>query len=574
MDGRLRWLVMLSFVGVLLSPSLANSAPKDAAAIKLADDAINNDYLATNFADAEKKLRSAVTMCGANNCSAQTRGRLYRDLGVVLIAGMNRAEDGKKAFAEALKADPNVALEKDLTTPEVEAAFQAAKGGGSTPPPAAPKPPAPSGDMVHTPPAEQAVLTPVPIYVEVPESLNVAKVVLRYKAFGTTDWKTLELKKMTGGYGGEVPCQEVGSTTGDLSYYIQATDAGGDVVSTTGSRNAPNKVAIKNELSGEAPHLPGKPAPAQCRDKADCPPGFPGCTPGKKKSGGNKSWGDACQKDTECGEGLACKSGQCEAGDKTDTDDSEPETPCDTSSDCGEGETCGADKVCEGAAGGMKKLWLSAHVQPDLSIVSSQNNVCGSPTKETPKNIDCIGEDGADYTGIPDEALVGEKRGNAIKGGTHLATARILLGLDYLVANNISLGLRLGYALGTAPGSATAAIHGEGRVTYWLGKNPFRKTRIRPFVGVIGGLMEVDDKFTVGLHECQGACGVKPPGNYPLTQNATVWRKSGGGFAGLGAGVMIPVGPRQGVVAEIKILALFPNSGFAVSPSIGYAFGL
>ena len=86
--------------------------------------------------------------------------------------------------------------------------------------------------------------------------------------------------------------------------------------------------------------------------------------------------------------------------------------------------------------------------------------------------------------------------------------------------------------------------------------------------------MEVDDKFTVGLHECQGVCGTKPPGMYPLTQNATVWRKSGGGFAGLGGGVMIPVGPKQGVVAEIKILALFPNTGFAVSPSIGYAFGL
>jgi len=249
-------------------------------------------------------------MCGANNCSAQTRGRLYRDLGVVLVAGMNRADDGKKAFADALKADPNVALEKDLTTPEVDAAFQAAKGGGSAPPtPPPPKAPAASGDMVHTPPAEQAVLTPVPIYVEVPESLNVAKVVLRYKAFGTTDWKTLELKKMTGGYGGEVPCQEVGSTTGDLSYYIQATDAGGDVVSTTGSRNAPNKVAIKNELAGEAPHLPGKPAPAQCRDKADCPPGFPGCTPGKKRSGANKSWATRARRTWSAAKGSRARTG-------------------------------------------------------------------------------------------------------------------------------------------------------------------------------------------------------------------------------------------------------------------------
>src|SRR5205814_7909369 len=163
-------------------------------------------------------------------------------------------------------------------------------------------------------PAEQVILTPVPIYVELPDGVNAAKVIVRYKPFGAADWKTLELRKMASGYGGEIPCADIGSATGDLSYYVQATDANGDVVSMSGSRNAPNKVPIKTEIAGEPPHLPGKPPSAQCRDKADCPPGFPGCASGKKKKGGNKSWGDACQKDTECGEGLACKSGQCETG--------------------------------------------------------------------------------------------------------------------------------------------------------------------------------------------------------------------------------------------------------------------
>src|SRR5437867_1337241 len=122
-------------------------------------------------------------MCGANACSAQIVARLHRDLGVVLVAGMSRADDGKKEFAEALKVDPNIALEKDLVTPEVEAAFQAAKGGGGgTPPPSAGKPPKTSapagGDMALTAPAEQVVLTPVPIYVELPEGVNAVKVLL------------------------------------------------------------------------------------------------------------------------------------------------------------------------------------------------------------------------------------------------------------------------------------------------------------------------------------------------------------------------------------------------------------
>ena len=35
--------------------------------------------------------------------------------------------------------------------------------------------------MSHTPPAEQAVNTPVPIYIEVPEEVGATKVTLRYK---------------------------------------------------------------------------------------------------------------------------------------------------------------------------------------------------------------------------------------------------------------------------------------------------------------------------------------------------------------------------------------------------------
>jgi len=579
-DRRFRWLALLTFVGVLLSPSLAISGPKDAAAIKLAEDAINNDYLATNFAAGEKKLRSAITMCGTSACSVQTRARLHRDLGVVLVAGLNRVDDGRKEFGEALKIDPSITLEKDLTTPEVDQAFQAAKGGGggAAAPGRSPKGGAGAGgDMTHTPPAEAAILTPVPIYVELPDGVNAAKVVVRYKPFGASDWKTLELHRLASGYGGEIPCADIGSATGDLSYYVQATDASVDVVSTSGSRNAPNRVPIKNEIAGEAPHLPGKEPPAPCHDKADCPPGFPGCAPGKKRAGGSKSWGDACQKDNECGEGLACKSGQCETGDKTDVGEPEEATACETNADCSEGESCGADKVCELPGGALKKLWLSANLQQDFSFIGSQDNVCGSVTALAPNNIACFDEENFLYDGVPDEGAAGQKMGNAIAGGPHTSTTRLALGLDYLVGNNISVGLRLGYAIGAAPGRSISALHAEGRATYWMGKYPFRKQGLRPFVALVGGLAEMDDKFTVPIRECTSVTcnSLKVPGEtFPPTQNLTVWHKSGGTFAGLAGGVMIPVGPKMGVMAELKLQALFPNTGFAVSPSVGYALGL
>jgi hypothetical protein len=588
-DRRFRWLAVLTFVDASFLPRLANSGPRDAAATKLADDAINNDYLATNFAEAEKKLRSGIKMCGGNACSAQTVARLHRDLGVVLVAGMNRPDDGKKEFGEALKADPNIALEKDLVTPEVEAAFQAAKGGGAAAP-AAPATPAAKpgksaapagGDMVLTAPAEQVVLTPVPIYVELPDGVNAVKVLLISKAFGATEWKKLELKKIGNGYGAEIKCEDVGSATGDLSFYIQASDASGDVVSNAGTRNAPNKVAIKNQIDGEPPHLPGKPAPAKCVDAGDCPPGFP-CEKKKKKSSGGLGWGDACTKDSQCTEGLACKNGQCEIGEKSkDEEEDEPATSCETNADCSEGETCSGG-VCEGAGGAMKKIWISASIQPDVSLVSSQDNVCGSAGFAPPGSFACFNPDDTDYLGVPEDGAVGQQRGNAVKGGPHLSSIRVLLGIDFLAAKNISLGARVGYATNSMPGQSLSMFHLEARATYWLGKNPFKKTSLRPYVAAIGGLAQMNDKFTVTVRECQAApmssCAqtrmeLQVPQDLPPQQDLTVWHRTGGAFAGLAGGVMIPVGPKQGVLAELKLQGLFPKVGFAVSPSVGYAFG-
>ena len=109
MDRRLRASLSLSLVsiGLLSSPPNAAAAPKDAAATKLADEAINRDYLSANFAEAEKKLRQAIAMCGSGGCIPLVVGRLHRDLGVVLIAGLNKKDDGKQELAEAIRADPD-----------------------------------------------------------------------------------------------------------------------------------------------------------------------------------------------------------------------------------------------------------------------------------------------------------------------------------------------------------------------------------------------------------------------------------------------------------------------------------
>src|SRR5689334_21029949 len=86
--------------GILFCPT-ADAAPKDAQALKLDDDAINNDYLATKFADAEKKLKQAIGLCGKTGCSPNVVAQLHRDLGIILVVA-SRQDEAKAQFVEAI----------------------------------------------------------------------------------------------------------------------------------------------------------------------------------------------------------------------------------------------------------------------------------------------------------------------------------------------------------------------------------------------------------------------------------------------------------------------------------------
>src|ERR1044071_6029353 len=80
---------LTAFVVLIASHALA--APKDNAALKLDDDAIFTDYLATKFTDAERKLKQAVSICGRNNCSPSVLAQVRRDLGIVYV--VTRSEE-------------------------------------------------------------------------------------------------------------------------------------------------------------------------------------------------------------------------------------------------------------------------------------------------------------------------------------------------------------------------------------------------------------------------------------------------------------------------------------------------
>jgi len=503
-------------MAVLLGSPAALAASKEAAALELTKKAIFGDYLETRFPDAEKKLQQALALCEPEGaCSNKVRAQIHAALGVVYVGGMSRRDEGKGEFVAALKKDATVTLEADLVSPEIEAAFAEAKRGGST---AAPTPPTPSGppasatgsgDLIHTPPAEQATLTPLPIYAELPRGITAEKAQVFYKPFGATAWKSLDLRRIGAGWGAEIPCLDVGSATGSLVYYIQAFDGEKNLLSWTGTRGAPASVLIKSSIEGEAPHLPGEPAPLKCPDPGDCPPEFPGCH------------GSKVTEPPPCEPGSAC----------TDV------APVKT-----------------------WKNWVSLAIQQDFLSLSSSTATCAGSNEYV-----CFTDGDKYYGGIPYE-----KSGDEVSGGLRFATTRILAGYDRAIGS-FSVGVRLGVAFGGGPkaeeGRAFLPLHAEARVAYWFGREPFSRTGPRPYVVLSGGVAQVDAKVPVVAYE------TPKDYTDDKRLELDAWKKTGTGFLGGGVGMLLAITPRSAPIAELKFVGMLGRSSPTLNLQLGYAVG-
>jgi hypothetical protein len=529
MAGRLLHRCLLASLAacILLASRGARGAPNDAAVQKLRDQAVYTDYLATEFDAAANKLKKALELCKApTDCAPSVRARVTCDLGVIEFA-LKRPDDGRAHFAAALEEDPSVTLSPDLSTIELVREFAAVKGGGARTAASAKPPPKPQGDMAHSPPASQAVMTPVPIYVELPEGVRAARVYVRYRPPGGPDWKTAPMSKVGAGYGVELPCGEVGDSPGVIPYFVQAVDASGDLVASSGRITDPYRVTIVAKLEGERPHLPGRAPPSACAAATDCPPGFPGCHAAAPQS-------TACVSDDECEDGQSCADGVCRASDRHSDRPSAP----------------------------YKKNWLSVAFQEDALLLPSAGDACAGGTGYT-----CFGSDGTHYDALP---LAGAD--DQVNGGLTLATMRVLFGYDRALGENVTLGARLGFALGGGPqrpGAATfLPLHAEARAAYWFGNDPLARAGFRVFVLAAGGAAQIDAAVPVDVYANRQAY------EGGQSQSYQAWRKTGLGFVALGGGTMFAFTPATGIALEARAMEMFPTTATGFGLQMAYLVGL
>jgi hypothetical protein len=585
--------VTLSAFALALSACIlvARSAFADAHTEGLAKEALQkaaSDFLAMNYAGAVTRLKQAVHTCGAKNCTPPTKATLLRDLGTMQFRAGDK-NGAAKSWADAIALEPALTLNPDYDASDVGAAWEdaraaaglpagpisnkpppsaagpaggvpptggaggaaapvrggagAAAGGAAAAPPQPPEPMGeqPTGDFAHDPAFEQKEDTPLPIHTEYSGNSRPAKVVVKYKGAQMREWQRIELKRVgdTDGWEGSIPCADVGR--GTMRYWIQGFDRAGEPILASGDPKHPYYVPIRDKITSEPPHFPGKDAPKSC-EETDCPPGLPGC---KRKKGG------------EAGGGGEAAGGAAGGG-------------AESSSGGDESEKKGAQ------AGAFPRLWVSLSFAFDFISLPQATDVCKRNSNGTAVNSQgyyCYDSSAsADFPNQGQNGMLMTGGAGTANSGVQFGNARIMLGFDYALQPNLLLGGRLGYVVPSYPGKDAPhfpPFHIEARGTYLFGNAPLSHAGLAPmgFAGL--GLSEFDghQSTRVNLSSNVGS---------PTQKIVDVWLTDAPFFIMLGAGVRYQVSARVALTAAIRLNVVIGGNGVlpTFGPEIGglYAF--
>jgi hypothetical protein len=505
--------------------AVARFAAADSRAEAGARDAIEkaaSDYEEKEFATGAARLQAAARECGDTGCSAETKALVLRDLGVMQLLTDDK-EGAVSSFAGALALKPGLVPNPQYDTPEVRAAWDDAKevalaSGGAEQPA--------GGDFKHKPVREQSVNAPVPIYVRYVGPGTVARVVVKYKTSPKRDWRRLELKRVGAGWGGLVPCDE--ADVGVLRYWVQGFDASGDPVGTSGDPQHPYIVPMREEITGDKPHLPEMP-PATC-EEARCAPDDPTC--GKSEAPASASA-------------------------------STPEPPSGTKR--------------------TSRFWVGLSGTIEFLSLPSGSDLCklnadGKPAN--PSNLYCTTPDGTDFPSraSPQQSnsLVAGKAGQS-GGGLHAGDFRLMLTADYALLPSLLVGGRLGYTFGTYPGQFAShdgrafgsTLYVEARATYLFGDSPLSREGWVPIAFAGTGLGEFDGSSS------STATYVTPAG-MNFTQPVNIWKTDGPWFLDVGGGAryQLPIGVAVTGALRINLVAGAGGVLVTLGPELGaqYAF--
>jgi hypothetical protein len=412
--------------------------------------------------------------------------------------------------------------------------------------------------------SEIEVRRPLPFSCSVTKE-GVDQVELRYKAPGRKKWTKVRFRRSGQDYTGEIPCTAL-TRHGTLRLSLVGLDADDKPLARIGGV----QIAVVEASNQPPPALPGREPPMRCYDPQDCPnelKGSPAC-PGTKAVPGARTWGAACEKTSQCQTGLACVSGTCDKPPK-----------CESASECPSGECVSGscvfpdpDEVAS-RLGPPKFNWIGLHFGWDFALGRSGVGVCGTGTDDS-KDYDCFnGQSQYDPTFVNANTAY---QGTA-SSGVLPSTMRIMASYERWFGR-LGAGARVGWAFGGAP-KDFSPIHLEARIFYSMRTDPLNK-RFRPYIGLAGGMGEVDAHSKTSIIDCSGATD-KPAciketnldtlsGLHATAPKLDVYRHGSAAFFGPTLGFVYALANDSGI--QFNVNMMLPEVAF--EPTLGYVMGL
>lgn len=206
--------------------------------------------------------------------------------------------------------------------------------------------------------------------------------------------------------------------------------------------------------------------------------------------------------------------------------------------------------------------WLSLSFQQDFLAYSDTTGVCSGAAQ-----YQCFLQ-GESYTGP-----IYQGSGDQLAGGLGVATRRVLVGYERRFGQNLTAGVRLGFAFGGSPKATTAGasgflpLHAELRGSYWFGAKPFETDGLRPFVGLAAGIAEVDGHVAVEYFEDEAGYAAGSKGTLDA------WRKTGNVIVGVHAGLAYAISPDHALMLELRLLQMLGATAIGGALNIGYQLG-
>jgi hypothetical protein len=343
------------------------------------------------------------------------------------------------------------------------------------------------------------------------------------------DWARVEMKRVGDGWGAVIPCGAV--TAGSMRYWIQGFDADGNAAASSGDAKHPFEVPIRDEITSEAPHLPGRPAPESCEEGEE----------GEERHVAHE------EESTESG---------------------------------GERE-----KPAVHPSSSYARWWVGVAGAIDFLSLPAANDACTlSASNAAPVNAAgyyCTNPDGSDFPTRADptqnSTLIPNHAG-PVAGGVQPGDLRALLAVDYALSPAILAGARFGYVVNSYPTSGAAVrdhrafgsnIHVEVRGTYVFGDAPLTHEGFAPTAFVAAGVAEFDGHATSIVQMNQKGSTI------PLSQPVNVWHTGGPWFLALGGGARYQLSPRAAFNAAVRVNAAFGGASAVLTfgPEVAFQYG-